>query len=66
MPRENIENYNNNNDNNDKHLHPVTVIVKRIVKQNKIKEFEKWLSGISNEVSRQDGSMGIDIIRPPK
>jgi antibiotic biosynthesis monooxygenase (ABM) superfamily enzyme len=66
MPREDSENYNNNNNNNDKHLLPVTVIVKRIVKKNKIREFEEWLSGISKEVSRQDGSMGIDIIRPPK
>ncbi len=47
-----------------KHLLPVTVIVKRIAKKNKIKEFEEWLSGISKEVSRQEGSMGIDIIRP--
>jgi antibiotic biosynthesis monooxygenase (ABM) superfamily enzyme len=63
MARENTED-SNNNDNNDKHLLPVTVIVKRIVKKNKIREFEEWLSGISKEVSRQDGSMGIDIIRP--
>jgi uncharacterized protein len=51
-------------DKNDKHFLPVTVIVKRIAKKNKIKEFEEWLSGISKEVSRQDGSMGIDIIKP--
>ena len=55
----------NDDDNNtDKHSLPVTVIIKRIAKKNKIKEFEEWLSGISKEVSRQDGSMGIDIIRP--
>ena len=53
------ENYNNNN-----HSKPVTVIVKRIAKKDKIKEFEEWLSGISKEVSKQEGSMGIDIIRP--
>jgi antibiotic biosynthesis monooxygenase (ABM) superfamily enzyme len=63
MVRKKIENNNNNND-NDNHLLPVTVIVKRIVKKDKIREFEEWLSGISKEVSRQDGSMGIDIIRP--
>ena len=57
MSEENIDN------NRDKHLLPVTVIVKRIAKKNKFKEFEKWLSGISKEVSRQKGSMGIDIIR---
>ncbi len=55
----------NNDDNNaDKHPNPVTVIVKRIAKKDKIKEFEEWLSGISKEVSRQEGNMGIDIIRP--
>jgi uncharacterized protein len=54
----------NIDDNNDKRLLPVTVIVKRIAKKNKIKEFEEWLSGISKEVSIQAGSMGIDVIRP--
>jgi antibiotic biosynthesis monooxygenase (ABM) superfamily enzyme len=58
MSEENIDN------NRNKHSLPVTVIVKRIVKKNKIKEFEEWLSGISRDVSRQNGSMGIDIIRP--
>ncbi len=53
--------YNTDNNNSSK---PVTVIVKRIAKKNKIKEFEEWLLGISTEVSRQEGSMGIDIIRP--
>jgi uncharacterized protein len=43
---------------------PVTVIVRRIAKKDKIKEFEEWLSGVSKEISRQDGMMGIDIIRP--
>jgi antibiotic biosynthesis monooxygenase (ABM) superfamily enzyme len=58
---------NDNNDDNhtdNKHSSPVTVIVKRIAKKDKIKEFEEWLSGISKEVSKQEGSMGIDIIRP--
>jgi antibiotic biosynthesis monooxygenase (ABM) superfamily enzyme len=50
--------------NSNKHSKPVTVIVKRIAKKDKIKEFEEWLSGISKEVSRQEGSMGIDIIKP--
>jgi len=53
-----------NNNNTREHSNPVTVIVKRIAKKDKIKEFEEWLSGISKEVSRQDVSMGIDIIRP--
>jgi antibiotic biosynthesis monooxygenase (ABM) superfamily enzyme len=50
--------------NSNKYSKPVTVIVKRIAKKDRIKEFEEWLSGISKEVSRQEGSMGIDIIRP--
>jgi uncharacterized protein len=54
----------NNDNNSDNHSKPVTVIVKRIAKKDKTKEFEEWLSGISKEVSRQEGSMGIDIIRP--
>jgi hypothetical protein len=44
MPVEdnNNNNNNNNNDNNtdNKHSNPVTVIVKRIAKKDKIKEFE--------------------------
>ncbi|MGI0042769.1 MAG: hypothetical protein ACRD47_03570 [Nitrososphaeraceae archaeon] len=58
MSEENIDN------NSDKYLLPVTVIVKRIAKKNKIKESEEWLSGISKEVSSQEGIMGVDIIRP--
>ena len=30
--------------NTDKHSRPVTVIIKRIAKKNKTKEFEEWLS----------------------
>jgi hypothetical protein len=50
------------NDDTRKHSNPVTVIVKRIAKKDKINEFEEWLSRIAKEFSRQDGSMGIDII----
>ena len=53
-----------NNNNTREHSNPVTVIVKRIAKKDKINEFEEWLSRISKEFSKQDGSMGIDIIRP--
>jgi antibiotic biosynthesis monooxygenase (ABM) superfamily enzyme len=52
------------NNNGNKQSKPVTVIVKRIAKKDKIKEFEEWLSGVSKEISRQEGMMGIDIIRP--
>ena len=43
---------NNNYDNSNKDSKPVTVIVKRIAKKDKIKEFEEWLSGIAKEVSK--------------
>ena len=56
MSVENIDN------NSDKHLVPDGVIVKCISKKNKIKESEEWFSGISKEVSRQVGSMGIDLV----
>jgi uncharacterized protein len=52
------------NSNSNKQSKPVTVIVKRIAKKDKVKEFEEWLSGISKDISRQEGMMGIDIIRP--
>jgi uncharacterized protein len=58
------DNDDDDDNNSRKHSNPVTVIVKRIAKKDKTKEFEEWLSGISKEFSRQDGSMGIDIIRP--
>jgi len=69
MAAEDNTSTNTNNMNDDintynKHSSPVTVIVKRIAKNDKIKEFEEWLSGISKEVSKQEDNMGIDIIRP--
>ena len=48
-------------DNNTRdYSNPVTVIVKRIAKKDKINEFEEWLSGISKEFSKHDGSMVIN------
>jgi hypothetical protein len=42
-------------DNNTReNSNPVTVIVKRIAKKDKINEFEEWLSIISKEFSKQD------------
>ncbi len=60
MSQDNNNNYNKSN----RDSKPVTVIVKRIAKKDKTKEFEEWLSGIAREVSKQEGNMGIDIIRP--
>lgn len=56
----------NNDRNNDKRSRslPVTVIVKRIDRRDRIKEFEEWVSGISKEMSRQEGSIGTEIIKP--
>ena len=34
------------------------------MKVDRIKEFEEWVSGINKEMSRQEGSMGVEIIRP--
>ena len=45
-------------------MQPVTVIVRRIAKKDRIKEFEEWVSGINKEMSRQEGSMGVEVIRP--
>jgi hypothetical protein len=56
MSVENIDN------NSDKHLLPDGVIVKCISTKNKIKESEEWFSGISKEVSRQVGSIDIDLV----
>ncbi len=60
----NTNNMNDDINTDNKHSSPVTVIVIRIAKNDKIKEFEEWLSGISKEVSKQEDNMGIDIIRP--
>ena len=56
----------NNDRNNDKRSRslPVTVIVERIARRDRIKEFEEWVSGISKEMSRQEGSIGTEIIKP--
>jgi len=52
------------NKNNDNRSLPVAVIVRRIAKKDSIKEFEDLVSGISKEMSRQEGSMSTEIIRP--
>jgi uncharacterized protein len=43
---------------------PVTVIVTRTAKKNRIKEFEEWMEGIIHEAMRFEGHMGVNIIRP--
>lgn len=43
---------------------PVTVIVTRRAKQDKIEQFEKWMDGIIHEAMKFEGHMGVNIIRP--
>jgi hypothetical protein len=43
---------------------PVTVIVTRRAKKEKIKEFEEWMDGIVHEAMKFEGHMGVNIIRP--
>ena len=43
---------------------PVTVIVTRKAKKDKIDEFEQWMDGIVHESMKFEGHMGVNIIRP--
>ena len=43
---------------------PVTTIFTRIVKSNRIQDFEAWLRGINEVVRQFDGYLGMDVIRP--
>ncbi len=43
---------------------PVTVIVTRKAKKERIKEFEEWMDGIVHEAMKFEGHMGTNIIRP--
>jgi uncharacterized protein len=43
---------------------PVTVIVTRTAKRDKIKEFEEWMDGIIHEAMKFEGHMGVNVIRP--
>ena len=44
---------------------PVTVIVTRKAKKEKIGEFEEWMDGIIHEAMKFEGHMGVNTIRPP-
>ena len=43
---------------------PVTTIFTRIVKTDRIQDFEAWLRGINEVVRHFDGYLGMDVIRP--
>ncbi|OLS21735.1 MAG: hypothetical protein HeimC2_32390 [Candidatus Heimdallarchaeota archaeon LC_2] len=42
----------------------ITTIFTRIVKPDKIKEFEDWITEVSEALSNFKGYLGLDIIRP--
>ena len=43
---------------------PATTIFARVVKPDRVQEFEAWLKGINQAVRRFDGCLGMDVIRP--
>jgi antibiotic biosynthesis monooxygenase (ABM) superfamily enzyme len=43
---------------------PITVIVTRTAKKERIKEFEDWMDGIVHESLKFEGHLGVDVIRP--
>ena len=43
---------------------PITVIVTRIAKKGRIKEFEDWMDGIIHESLKFEGHLGVNVIRP--
>ncbi len=43
---------------------PATTIFARVVKPDRVQEFEAWLKSINEVVRRFDGCLGMDVIRP--
>ena len=43
---------------------PITVIITRIAKKGRIKEFEHWMDGIIHESLKFEGHLGVNIIMP--
>ena len=43
---------------------PITVIVIRIAKKGRIKEFEDWMDGIVHESLKFEGHLSVNSIRP--
>jgi len=43
---------------------PVTVVVSRLVKRGREREFEEWLAGIVEEMSPFEGFSGLELARP--
>ncbi len=47
-----------------KSLEPVTLVISKVVKQDKNEAYETWAKGINRVRKRFDGFTGVDIIRP--
>lgn len=43
---------------------PVTMLLARTVRPNRLKDFEEWVTGVKQVVRRFEGYLGTDIIRP--
>ena len=43
---------------------PVTVVVSRLVKRDRKREFEEWLAGIAEQMSASEGFRGLELARP--
>jgi len=43
---------------------PMTVVVARLVKQGREREYEEWLAGIAEQLSAFEGFTGLELVRP--
>jgi len=43
---------------------PVTVVIARVVKQGREREYEEWLAGIAEQLSAFEGFTGLELVRP--
>jgi uncharacterized protein len=43
---------------------PMTVVVSRLVKRGREREFEEWLAGIAEQMSAFEGFRGLELARP--
>ena len=43
---------------------PVTMLLVRTVRPDRLKDFEEWVTGVKQVIRRFEGYLGTDIIRP--
>ncbi len=48
----------------DSSLEPVTTLIVRLVKPDRMNDFEQWLAGMNQVVKGFEGHLGTDLIRP--